>query len=448
MSDFPFTDLTRLEHRDDLPRACDTVIIGGGIIGVMTAYYLACQGQRVVVCEKGRIAGEQSSRNWGWVRQQGRHPAELSIMVEAHRLWRELTDLMSEDIGYRTTGILYMAADDEEMATFERWLPHAREAGVDSRLLSRDEVMTMLPGARGDWAGGLHTPSDGRAEPWFAVPALARLAKQAGATLRESCAVRALDLQSGVVTGVFTEHGRVGCQQVVLAAGAWSSLFLRNHGVRLPQLSVLGSVMATEALELPFTGGAADPDLAFRTRLDGGATVAHGFHHDFFIGPDAFRYLRPFGGQVRGGLKSTHLRLKAPAGYPDAWGTPRRWRPTDVSPFERMRVLNPEPNRRTLDTALERFADTWPLRERPGIRKAWAGMIDTLPDELPVIDRVPAINGLILATGMSGHGFGIGPGFGRVLADRVLGRPVGHDLSAFRYERFFDGTRLEPGLAF
>lgn len=110
MTDFPFTDLTQLTHQDALPKACDTVIIGGGIVGVMTAYYLAGQGQSVVLCEKGRIAGEQSSRNWGWVRQQGRHPAKLPIMVEANRLWHELTDALSEDIGFRTPGILCTVA--------------------------------------------------------------------------------------------------------------------------------------------------------------------------------------------------------------------------------------------------------------------------------------------------------------------------------------------------
>ncbi|HET8903369.1 MAG TPA: FAD-binding oxidoreductase, partial [Saccharospirillum sp.] len=332
--------------------------------------------------------------------------------------------------------------------TYQQWLPYAHQAGVDSRALSAQELAEHLPGARGNWLGGLYTPSDARAEPWLAVPALARLAKRTGAMLREHCAVRALDTTAGQVTGVWTEAGRVQCNRVVLAGGAWSSLFARSQGVNLPQLSVLGSAMATNMMPAAFPGGAADPTLAFRPRADGGYTVAHGFSHDFYLGPDAFRHFGAFREQVKSGLKTTRLRLAAPAGFPDAWRTARRWQPDEETPFERMRVLNPEPNMKTLTAALDRFADVWPELGRPTIRQAWAGMIDTLPDEIPVIDRVPDLPGLVIATGLSGHGFGIGPAIGRVVADLVMERDVGHDLTPFSFERFKRGQVLTPGLAF
>ena len=448
MPTFPFTDLSQLEHQDALPDACDTVIIGGGIAGVMTAYFLARQGQKVVVCEKGRIAGEQSSRNWGWIRQQGRHPAELPIMVEATRLWHQLADEVGEDIGLQTTGIVYMAADEAELETYERWLPHARECGVDSRSLSVKELADLLPGAKGGWLGGLYTPSDAKAEPWLAVPALARLAKRCGAVLRERCAVRSLDTAGGKVVGVWTESGRIKCDQVVLAGGAWSSLFARAHGVHLPQLSVLASSMATNPMPVPFAGGAADPLLAFRARADGGYSIAHGFSNDFYLGPDAFRHFFAYKEQLKSGLKTTRLRPAAPRDFPDAWRTQRRWQADEETPFERMRVLNPQPNMGKLNAALDHFAEIWPDLGRPTIRQAWAGMIDTMPDEIPVIDRVPNLPGLVIATGLSGHGFGIGPAIGRVVADMVMERPVGHDLSAFSFERFERGGVLKPRLAF
>ena len=98
MTRFPISETSPVEHAGDLPEAADCVVIGGGVIGVMTAYFLARAGQSAVLVEKGRIAGEQSSRNWGWIRQQGRDPAELPIVIEAARHWRTLVQQLDTDI--------------------------------------------------------------------------------------------------------------------------------------------------------------------------------------------------------------------------------------------------------------------------------------------------------------------------------------------------------------
>ncbi|MDX5350540.1 MAG: FAD-binding oxidoreductase, partial [Paracoccaceae bacterium] len=131
-------------------------------------------------------------------------------------------------------------------------------------------------------------------------------------------------------------------------------------------------------------------------------------------------------------------------GLPDAWSTPRRWAEDGPSPFEAMRILNPAPNLKTLGKVQDAFARAFPALGRPKLKAAWAGMIDTLPDVVPIVDHGP-IPGLTIATGMSGHGFGIGPGMGRVVADLVTGGHVGHDLSRFRFKRFTDGTKIAPG---
>ncbi|MEO8242749.1 MAG: FAD-binding oxidoreductase, partial [bacterium] len=99
-----------------------------------------------------------------------------------------------------------------------------------------------------------------------------------------------------------------------------------------------------------------------------------------------------------------------------------------------------------LKRAQEDFSAAFPEIGRPEIKSAWAGMIDTTPDVLPVLDRVASLPGLVIATGMCGHGFGIGPGIGRVVADLVVGGEVEHDLSRFRLSRFSDGSKLVPGL--
>ena len=441
---FPITEATPARFNAALPARADVVVIGGGVIGVMTAWFLRERGLSVVVCEKGRIAGEQSGRNWGWVRQQGRDPAELPIMVESLSIWKSLAATLGDRLGFRQTGVLYLARTEAEIAGFEAWTEHARAHQLDTRMMSAAEVQAMLKGAVAPWTAGLFTASDARAEPWVAVPALAEAAVEKGATIREACAVRGLDLAAGRVAGVVTEAGRIACDHVVVAAGAWSRLFLGRHGIRIPQLSVLASVAATEPMPEIFPGNAADDDFAFRRRADGGYSIAPGARHDFFIGRDAFASLGTYLPILKKDFRSTTYRLAAPRGFPDAWGTPRRWALDGTSPFERQRVLNPAPNLRTLAAVQDSFAKAFPALGRPRLKAAWAGMIDSLPDVVPIVDHAP-IPGLTIATGMSGHGFGIGPGMGRVLADVVTGRAPGHDLHRFRLARFSDGSPITPG---
>ena len=431
-----------------IPPAADVVVIGGGVIGVCTSLFLARDGVRVVLLEKGRIAGEQSSRNWGWIRQQGRDPDELPIMVEANRLWQQLAAETNVDIGLTQGGVTYLAETDADMERYTAWLPHAQANGVDSSLLSDAAVQTLIPGMTRQYKGAMHTRTDMKAEPWVAVPALAGIAARAGATIVEGCAVRALDLSAGRISGVVTEQGRIAAPEVVLAGGAWSALFLRRHGVALPQLSVRATVAALDAAPMAYGGGAVDRRIAFRPRADGGYSVAAGGFHELFVGPDAFRALPKFLTQLRADPFGTRFLPKAPKGFPDGWGTPRRWSEDAVSPFERQRVLNPAPNAAKVRTLQADFGALFPELGTPRVKAAWAGMIDTMPDVVPVIDRIAALPGLSVGTGLSGHGFGIGPGVGRVLSALVTGGDPGHDLERFRFDRFADGTpmRLGPGL--
>jgi glycine/D-amino acid oxidase-like deaminating enzyme len=441
---FPISAASPVQFPGPAPAACDVVIIGGGVIGVMTAWYLAERGLRVTLCEKGRIAGEQSSRNWGWVRQQGRDPAELPIMIEALRIWKSLAQEFGEALGFRQDGALYLAKTEAEMAGFAAWLPHAQAHGLDTAMLTRAQVAERFTGPADLWCGGLITPSDARAEPWVAVPLLATGAVRRGAVIVENCAVRALDIAGGRIAGVITEAGRIACNQVVLAGGAWSRLFAQAHGVTFPQLSVLESVAATEPMPEVFAGNAADKDFGFRRRADGSYIIAPRTEHVFYIGRDAFASSITYLPTLLRDFKSVHLRAAAPAGFPDAWGTKRRWAADEVSPFEVTRVLNPAPNMKMIGRAQASFARAFPALGPPKLRAVWAGMIDTMPDIVPVIDQAAAIPGLVIATGMSGHGFGIGPGIGRVVADLVVGNDPGHDLSRFRLSRFRDGTGIAP----
>ncbi|MFA7433763.1 MAG: FAD-binding oxidoreductase [Gemmobacter sp.] len=443
---FPIHDRTPVRFADALPGHADVVVIGGGVIGAAVALYAAGRGLSVVLCEKGRIAGEQSSRNWGWVRQQGRDAHELPIVTEAMALWRDLA-ARAPGIGFRQTGVVYLAADEAELARYEAWLEVARAGGIDSRLLTGAGAAALISGAARGWAGALHTPSDGRAEPWTAVPAIAALAQAEGVRIAEGCAVRCLDIAAGRVAGVVTEKGRIGCDQVVLAGGAWSALLLRHHGVFLPQLSVRESVAATAPLPGVFAGAASEHALSFRRREDGGYTLAPRISPRLWVGPDALRSLRWYLPQLRRDPFGTSVRPFAPRGFPDHWATPRGLDPDRPGPFEAMRILDPAPDRRALERMRAAFQALFPALGEVRLTATWAGMIDTLPDIVPAIGPVARLPGLILATGMSGHGFGIGPGVGRVVADLLAGRAPGHDLSRFDPARFDGPIAVDFGAA-
>ncbi|CUH76723.1 NAD(P)/FAD-dependent oxidoreductase [Tropicibacter naphthalenivorans] len=442
---FPFSLPATPEHGAPLPDAVDLIVIGGGVIGICTALYAARAGLKVLILEKGRVAAEQSSRNWGWIRVQGRDMAEIPVARESQRLWQGLDAECQGRLGLRTVGISYLAKTAKDLAAFEAWRDEANPLGAGAQMLSRAETAQITGTPNSDWVGALHTPSDMKAEPWVAVPELARLARDSGALIREGCAVRALDIQGGKVTGVITEAGRIRAERVMLAGGAWSSLFLRRHGVSIPQLSVRSTALATGPLPQVVASAGVDDRIAFRPREDGGYTLAPSAFSELFIGPDAIRHLPVYARLAVSGEFDVRLRAAAPRGYPDAFTTPRRWAEDAPSPFEAMRILTPEPNRKKAADLTRRFAQLYPQVGEIPVQALWAGMIDVLPDVVPVVDHVSALPGLMVCTGMCGHGFGAGPGFGRIMADLASGKDPGIDLTRFRLSRFSDGSRLVPG---
>jgi glycine/D-amino acid oxidase-like deaminating enzyme len=425
-----------------LPERADVVIIGGGIIGCSAAYFLAKEGASVVLCEKGRIAGEQSSRNWGFVRQQGRDPAELPLIIESLRIWRGLAEEIDDDVGFQQTGILYLSDDEESLAGYEAWLEHAKRHQLDSRLVSSDEVARMLPGATGNWVGGLYTASDGKAEPDLAAPAIARAAARHGAAVLTGCAVRGIETEGGRVSAAVTERGTVRCPAVVCAAGAWSSLFSGNLGITLPQLKVTASVLRTSPAPAITEGGVWTKGVALRRRRDGGYSVAHGNAVDCDIVPDSFRFFRAF----MPGYEAERGKLKLRFGrrFFEELTTPRRWANDQPTPFEKTRVLDPAPNQRFLAEATANLRRLFPELKDVGVAESWAGLIDVTPDAIPVISPLERPEGYFLATGFSGHGFGIGPGAGKLVAEIVTGGPTTVDPTPFRFGRFTDGGALGP----
>jgi glycine/D-amino acid oxidase-like deaminating enzyme len=426
-----------------VPATTRAVVIGGGIIGVCTAFFLARKGIPVVLCEKGEIAGEQSSRNWGWCRKMGRDPREVPLAIEALRLWPEMNTLVGAETGFRRSGIVYLCRTQQELAKREVWLEQVgKPFQLDTRLLTRDQMSRTLPGLAGSWLGALSTPSDGRAEPAHAAPAIAEAARRLGAAILTHCAVRGIETEGGRIAGVVTERGTIACKSVVLAGGVWSRLFCRPLGLRLPQLKVLSSVMRTEPLAGGPVASAGGFGFGLRKRLDGGYTVASWSGNVVDIVPDTFRLMRDFFPAMR--MQRPDLKLRLGGRFVQELVQPRRWKLDQPSPFEAVRVLDPPPHQPILDQARTHVTAAFPVFRDMRIAETWGGMIDVTPDGVPVISGVDAMPGFFIATGFTGHGFGIAPAAGRLMAELVAGDTPVVDPAPFRYSRFLDGTRPEP----
>ena len=427
---------------DVLPAQADVVVIGGGIIGTSTALFLAQKGVRVVLCEKGHIAGEQSSRNWGWCRKMARDPRELPLIIESLRLWQGMNALVEAETGFRQCGIMYLAETQAELGQFEAWFEHGRQYQLNTRILTPAEARELMPGLTGDWKGALYTASDGKAEPQMATPAIAEAARRHGAAILTRCAVRGVETEGGRIAAAVTERGHVTCNAVVLAGGAWSRLFCGNLGIELPQLKVRATVMRTEPLdggpEISASGGL----FGFRKRMDGGYTVATLGVRTIDLVPDHFRLLFDYLPAVR--LHWKKLRFRVGGRWIEEWQMPRRWALDTASPFETVRVLDPEPDGYVVDRAKAAIAHAFPLFRNAKEAERWAGMIDVMPDAIPVISPAESLPGLFIATGFSGHGFGIGPGAGKLVADMVAGDPTLVDPVPFRLSRFTDGSNSRP----
>ena len=427
----------------DFPKHADAVIIGAGIIGMATALELQDRGLGVVVVEKGEVAAEQSSRNWGWCRQMGRDPRELPLIRIAIDLWRGMNQRIGAETGFRTCGISYLAETPEQAAGYETWVAaHGKSHGLSTRLLSASQVAETAPGSTIKWQGGIFTPDDGRAEPFIAVPAMAKYFQSRGGKIFTRCAARGIETKAGRVCSVVTETATIATDTAIVAGGYWSSRFLGNTGIRFPQLGVVNSVMRTAPLDIGPDRTFSGNTFAVRKRLDGGFTVAHNHLSVAELTPQHFQFFTDFLPLLK--LEHRAIKLRVGRRLIEEWKMARHWKLDQSSPFEQVRILDPVPYESVMAEALQGLQKAFPVFQGIQILEQWGGMIDATPDAVPVIDRIDSIPGLHLASGFSGHGFGLGPGAGKLMAEIVTGETPCVDPQPFRFARFTDGSKPRP----
>jgi glycine/D-amino acid oxidase-like deaminating enzyme len=309
-------------------------------------------------------------------------------------------------------------------------------------MVSAAEAAEFVPETRRKWLGGLVSINDGKGEPAIAAPRIAEGARQRGATIHQQCAARALDVTNGRVVGVRTETGYIKTNAVLCAAGAWASRFLRPHGISFPQAGVRQTALRTKP-----TSNVGEvlycPDFAMTRRLDGSYTLAISGRARIDITPQGLRYAREFMPQFRKRLKMVTIGIgKSFFSGPESLSALLT---ENDRIFEQHRVLDPEPLDSLVRRVLDNVRGTFPELADIEADSVWGALVDCTPDAKPVISKVDQVDGLVLAAGCSGHGFGLGPGVGMLASQLISGDTPCVDPTKFRLSRLVDGSKLEVG---
>ncbi|MFW5832515.1 MAG: NAD(P)/FAD-dependent oxidoreductase [Pseudomonadota bacterium] len=368
----------------------DVVVIGGGVNGTAAAYELARRKLRVIVVERFGLAAMASGWTLAGVRQSGRHPAELPLARAAVERWTTLDDELDARTGYRQHGNLRLARNAAEVAVIQDLVRTQQALGLDLHLLDDNAaVRAVAPALAPGIEAASFCPSDGSADPVATVDAFTRAAVRHGARFRTGERVTALEVRGGRIAAVVTDRGRLATQRCLLAAGVLANDLLAPLGLGLPLRRPMVTVLRSEPLP-PLLGpvlGVANADMAGRQEASGRLRVTSG--------------AEPWHGEMHTG------------------STPRV-----------------PPSMASTATVVAKLSAVLPAFADARLEACWAGLLDLTPDALPVLDHAPGVEGLVLAAGFSGHGFGIAPATAPILADLVTGARPAFDLAPFRFDRF------------
>ena len=364
----------------------EIAIIGGGIMGASTAYYLARRGYSdVVILEKDLLAQASTGLSAGGIRQQFSHPANIRLSQEAVRVFERFEEEFGVDVEFRQVGYLFLAQSEDVWQEFLANAEIQRQHRVPVEVLSPSDIKARWPYLRvDDLRGGTFCHKDGYADPYMAAMGFANAARRLGVRIEEQTRVTDICLGDGKVRGVETTRGRISAPVVVNVAGPWGGEVARMAGFDLPVQPYRRQVFTTKAFDpipkpVPMI---LDIEPAFYFRGEGpGVLMGMSDPHE----PSSFK---------------THV---------------------DYVFMERV-----------IEAAIHRA----PLLEHAEILRGWGGLYAITPDDNPIIGPLPGASGLFCAIGFSGHGFQQAPTVGRILSELILDGGTDFDLSPFAHDRF------------
>jgi sarcosine oxidase subunit beta len=418
---------------NDLPRSADVVVVGAGICGVTAAEALARRGARVVVIEKESGPGlEQSGRAQGAIRVQGREAAELPLAMESLEIWKSVAE-HGDEFELRFGGNLYLCTNEDEVrqASELRDIGHAN-GFTDVRLLTPDETREIVPAATGEFTAAMWSPGDAQCLPRAATEFFARRAAAAGATFSYSTLATRILESGGAVGGLETSRGTIDAPAVVVTGGVWTAQLAATAGVQVPVMPVALSQCETEPVE-PLIG----PTLrcfpfGARQRPNGRISMSAGMNTvvDHYLSLASLRHARLWARRYLANRKAIRLHVDWARLAPELRGRP-------VSAAENMaRPVERDANRKLMDASLDAARRMIPRLRGVRITRYWAGVVDMSPDGLPILDGSTGLDGLVVVTGLSGHGLALGPAVGRAAADLATEGRTDRPVDAFSLRRF------------
>ena len=327
---------------------------------------------------------------------------------------------------------MYLSDDEAQISGWARWRDFAKTAGVTTHMLSGREASERGHATGRAWKGGVFSPSDGTADPAKAAPAVAAALMKLGGTVHQNCAARGIELEGGRVSGVVTEAGTIKTRTAVLAGGAWASSFCRQLGVRFPLATVRQSIVRVPPVAQRLPDALPTPRVAVTRRSDGSYILAISGRGRVdptpqlvrfapqFVPMFAKRWRNVFPGGLEG-LRSGHETLKNGGST-----SPPPWSACASSTRSPTRRRSGRPTTVPSNCCLRFVRRASPM---PGPATSTAP-----PTACPESAKCREVPGFILAAGFSGHGFGIGPGAGHLIADLVTGA-----------EPIFDPAPYSPG---
>jgi sarcosine oxidase, subunit beta len=361
----------------------DVVIIGAGSTGMSTAYELAKLGVDTLVIDRRALSMEQGGRNPGGIRQIGRDPDELPLMVQAMKRWHALSEELGCDLQLQEDGYLWVALNEKDLELQRDLVKRDAEWGISETVLDLKQVQKMAPAISDFIVGGLYSPTDLIANPFLVARGYYTNAKRYGARFSFDTEVVSLKIENNQIRGVVTNRGEISTNLVIDAAGPWSDQIARMAGVEVPLSPCPNQFIVTEAVNPILPPFLLISSIGVCRQFEDG---------NVYIG-----------------------NTNAPGG---------------IGGFSK--ATNYGEMTRTVTNILKIV----PAFAKLNIIRTWVGTIDFSPDDNFIFGRVDQVEGFILACGFSGHGFALTPVLGQLLSELVVEGKTSLQVDAFRLDRF------------